>query len=78
MSHIDALKWEEFRKDPQEHFERTKIVNFVIIHVQVRGEPVDKVSEKSFKSACKTDLQSYKDKDAIVSSASVQNVKTCT
>lgn len=50
MSYIDALKCEEFQKDHQEHFGRTKFVNFAIIHAQARGKPVDRVSEKSFKS----------------------------
>ena len=69
MSYIDALKCDQFQKDSQGHLERTKIVNFAIIHALARGEPVDRLSKKLFKSVHETDLKGYKDRDAIVSSA---------
>ena len=69
MSYIDALKCEQFQDDSQGHFERTKLINFDMIHAQARGESLDKKSEDLYKTVRERDIQGYTDRDSIVSSA---------
>ena len=69
MSYIEALKCEQFKNDPQGHFERAKVINFDMIHAQARGESVDKVKEEPFKTVREKDIQGYTNRDSIVSSA---------
>ena len=42
-SYRDSLKCDEFKKNPEEHFDKTKVVNFAMIHAQARG---DKFNQK--------------------------------
>ena len=42
----EQKKWEEFLKNPQEHFEKTNIVNFDSINRQIR---VEIISDKLLK-----------------------------
>ena len=66
MSYIDAMKHEESKEDSQGHFQRTKVVNFAMIHVQAEGEKTD---DKPYTTLCEKELRRYKNKDDIVSSA---------
>lgn len=46
MTWYEQRKCKEFLKNPQEHFEKTNIVNFDIINKQIRSE---KISDKLLK-----------------------------
>ena len=46
MTWYEQKKWEEFLKNPQEHFEKTNIVNFDSINRQIR---VEIISDKLLK-----------------------------
>ena len=41
MIYIDKLKYDNFIKNTDEHFEKTAVINFDIIRRQVRGEKID-------------------------------------
>ena len=41
MTYIDKLKYDNFIKDSDDHFERTHVNNFEIIHKQSREEKID-------------------------------------
>ena len=41
MTCIDKLKYDNFIKNTDEQFEKTQVINFDIIHRQVRGEKIN-------------------------------------
>ena len=40
LTYIDQLKYNEFIKNPDNHFQRARINNFDLIHKEYRGEPI--------------------------------------
>ena len=54
MTWYEQKKWEEFLKNPQEHFEKTNIVNFDSINRQIR---VEIISDKLFKKKKLVNIQ---------------------
>ena len=67
--HIDSLKCDEFKKNPKEHFNKTKIVNFAMIHAQARGDKLDQKIVTDSRNIFENHLDGYKSKEKIISSA---------
>ena len=55
------------------HFKKTKFVNFGIIHLECRGDPLD--PNDVDKTVCSKDLKGFICKDKIVASAIKSNRK---
>ena len=70
MSYIDHLKIHECTKDPNDYFNRVKVVNFDIIYNSCRGYLLMK-SVKDQKTVYKNDFVAYlpEVKDKVVSAA---------
>lgn len=71
MTNIDKLKYENFIKKIDEHFEKTQVINFNIIHRQVKGEKIDEKLEQKYKiiDNSRIDLYPDKEKEKALSSA---------
>ena len=69
MSYIDSLKCDEFKKNPEENFNKIKIVNFAMIHAQARGDKLDQKVVNDSRTIFKNHFDGYKSKEKIVSSA---------
>ena len=77
MSYINSLKCDEFRKNPKEHFSKTKVVYFSMIHAQARGDKLDQKMVNDSRTILENHLDGYKSKEKIVSSAiKCQHFKT--
>ena len=68
-SYIDSLKCDEFKKNPEEHFNKTKIVNFAMIHAQVRCDKLNQKIVNDSRTIFTNYLDSYKSKEKTISSA---------
>ena len=68
-SYIDSLKCDEFKKNPEEHFDKTKVVNFAMIHAQARGDKFNQKIVNDSRTIFENHLDGYKSKEKIVSSA---------
>ena len=69
MSYIDSLKCDEFKKNPEEHFNKTKIFNFAMIHAQARGDKLNQKIVNDSRTIFENYLHSYKSKEKTISSA---------
>ena len=70
MTYMDHLKYQEYVSNPDNHFDRTKAINFDIINNRCRGDCLIKPI-KEHQTICKNDFLNFpeKDKDKIVSAA---------
>ena len=69
MSYIDSLKCDQFKKNPEEHFNKTKIVSFAMIHAQTRVDKLDQKTVNDSRTIFENHLDGYKSKEKIASSA---------
>ena len=67
MTYIDRLNYEHFENNWDTYLENVKVINFDIIHNQIRGTPLEKTI-KEYKTVQKKDLKQMPldDKDAAV------------
>ena len=61
-SYIDSL-------NPEEHFDKTKVVNFAMIHAKARGDKFNQKIVNDSRTIFENHLDGYKSKEKIVSSA---------
>ena len=63
MTYIDKLKYDNFIKNTDEHFEKTQVRNFDINRKQVRGEKINGKLVLKYKAIDNSRIDFYPDKE---------------
>ena len=65
MTYFDKLKYDNFVNDTDGYFEKTRVINFGIIHKQVEEEQVEADLFKKYNTMDHSRLQLYPEKEKI-------------
>lgn len=66
MTYFDKLKYDNFVNDTDGYFEKTRVINFGIIHKQVEEEQVEVDLFKKYNTMDHSRLQFYPEKESIL------------
>ena len=59
MTYIDQVKCRDFLRDLEDHFKNTKIINFDVIHCQMRGEKAPEDLFKKYQTVQENRTKNY-------------------